>query len=707
MTYASIRLDIRLMKESSMLRKLLGSLILLTCTILPASGQSNSIEPRADSTTLAITSSSRDARRSITSMDLLSMRNLTNVWISPDGKSVAYSVSQGSFEVNSYVSTLFVIGVNPGGAPVSPVSLGVARDPAWSPDSQSLSYRSKASGKWQVWLWLRNSGQTYQITNNLNDVQSHDWSGDGTMVVFTPIEPTSNDDAEAKRAAEQGIVYNGTIRPWLGKPIIEAVAEHKTRKTQVWLYDVAHRIERKATLEEEAVYRRTQAPPTNDDKYAVRTKLSPDGKSIAYIAQFYDSDKFAYLGYSLFVKSLDGGKAKQLIPTSVFYIADLWWSNDGTSIYFAQVNGYQARGTLFAVPIQGGPNRAVTKTQDDLIGFSFDKERSRVACIRANSIMPPEVAVFDLRGGIPRTLTSLNPEFKSIKLSPAVWLEWTNKYGDKTAGNFVKPLNYEPGKRYPLIVTSYSSGRGFLRGGVGDEYPIQVFAANGFAVLDFNAPPRRTHKPGDFETQILDWFAPMASLETAVKLLVDMGAVDQNRTGLTGLSYGAEITEFTITHSNKFQAAVDSGSGGRDPMFYYLANDSWRKTFADWGLGFPDGGSAQRWRELSPALNALKVNAPLLIQAADSEYLGGLQFYTALKENGKPVELVIYPDEGHIKQQPKHRYYVYERNLDWFKFWLQGKEDADPEKKEQYARWNAMKTAQEIKRTEVLPQGLK
>jgi acetyl esterase/lipase len=85
------------------------------------------------------------------------------------------------------------------------------------------------------------------------------------------------------------------------------------------------------------------------------------------------------------------------------------------------------------------------------------------------------------------------------------------------------------------------------------------------------------------------------------------------------------------------------------------------------------------------------VSAPLLIEAAAQEALYSLEFYTALRRLGKPVELVIYPDEGHIYSQPKHRLASMQRNLDWFAFWLLGRVDPDVAKREQYARWEAMK----------------
>ncbi len=85
------------------------------------------------------------------------------------------------------------------------------------------------------------------------------------------------------------------------------------------------------------------------------------------------------------------------------------------------------------------------------------------------------------------------------------------------------------------------------------------------------------------------------------------------------------------------------------------------------------------------------MTAPVLFQPAASEYLIGMQFYTRLKQLGKPVEMIIYPDEGHIKHQPKHRLLVYQRNVDWMRFWLQEYEDPDPSKREQYARWRQLR----------------
>ncbi len=102
---------------------------------------------------------------------------------------------------------------------------------------------------------------------------------------------------------------------------------------------------------------------------------------------------------------------------------------------------------------------------------------------------------------------------------------------------------------------------------------------------------------------------------------------------------------------------------------------------------------------LSPVLNADHINAPLLMNAADSEFITDLALFTSLQELRKPVELFIYANELHFKNQPKHRYEIYERNLDWFRFWLQDQEDPNPEKAEQFARWRELRKLQQMDKT--------
>lgn len=630
--------------------------------------------------------------RPITSRDLLTMRDLKGMQISPDGTKVAFVVVQAVYETNSYRSGLFVVDTAPGNVPVSIGTVGPPRFDligqlsnyavAWSPDSRFITCLMKHNDSWQIWRWARNGGKGEQLTHSATDILEYEWSLDGKKIIFTASEPV--DSGAVKKALESGLLYDGSIRAWGHDTFPRLALEAKPKKKQTWVYEIERRTERKATPEEQTRLNKPSLPEIGPEKFVLKSKLSSDG-----LSQLFSVVETG--GYSIFLKSLAQNKVTRIKPPSPGYVLDFWWDKEGSEIYFEQ-SGPDGTG-LYAVSATGGPIREVSKSQDLLFGFSFARDRSAAVCIRTNPTLPHQIALVDLKTGVPHTLVDVNPEFQNIALSPAMRLEWKNKYGIATHGYLVKPLNYVPGKRYPLIVTTYASGS-FLRGAAGDEYPIQVFAANGFAVLDFNEPTRVVVNDGDFKKAKMIWDSPMESLVTAMKLLDDMGIVEPDKKGLSGLSFGAEITAYAISHSNLFQAAATSQGGSRDPFFYDLAEAAWQKRLSSWGLGGrPQGETAARWRELSAALNAERITAPLLIQISDSELLPSLMLYNSLKELNKPVEMMVYADEPHVKTQPKHRYEIYQRNLEWFTFWLQGKENANPDKRPQYERWRAMREA--------------
>ncbi len=654
--------------------------------------------------------------RPISSMDLLTIRDLYGVRISPDGKSVAFVAGQAIYETNSYRSGLFVVATAPGSAPVSLGTAGPPRwddinqwlpdAPQWSPDSRYLTLRLHTDGAWQVWRWNRDGSHPVQLTHARYDVQRFDWSPDGRQITFVVRLP--RDSMEAKHLQEHGIRYTGHSEPWALRSVVDEQLASEPDRDEDWTYDIATGTEQRTPAEQQPgtdEWQRRLEQQLGDyianDKnvrngrlgHILYPKLSPDGKKVVYGLYLDDPAKSARSAYPLYVKALDGSPAVALTP-GAYYIGDYSWSRDGREIYFVEYAGNGRAPVLSVVSASGGSRRRLVASPPGewVAEFSLDSVGRYAAAVHETNTTPSEVVLLDVKTGARRTLANVNPEFGNLQLSPATRLEWTPPYGQREHGYLVKPLQYVAGRRYPLVVTTYRAGDEFLRGGVGDEYPIQVFAANGFAVLAFDAGESPNHTPGDFEGQMAHWRWPMASLGAALQLLDSMGIVDSTRRALTGLSFGSEITEFTISHSHLFQVAIVSGGGSRDPYFYYMSNATWHHLFADWGLGgWPEGAASQNWHALAPVLNADHITAPLLSNAAETEYIVGLSLVAALEALHKPMELFIYPNELHVKNQPKHRYEIYERNVDWLKFWLQGMEDPDPAKQDQYARWRAMR----------------
>jgi dipeptidyl aminopeptidase/acylaminoacyl peptidase len=352
--------------------------------------------------------------------------------------------------------------------------------------------------------------------------------------------------------------------------------------------------------------------------------VSPDRKRVAYWRIADDASKSQFRTYPLLVKLTSGG-APVTLTTWPYYPGEYWWSPDSKQIYFTEDNGNNpddAHTTrIVAAPATGGAPRSVLDSSDALSQYSSDKSRRLLACKRENNTTPPEIALADLFTGEVRTLVNVNPELQDLQISPAKRIDVLDKRGQRFWGHLVLPLGYEPGKRYPLIITTYVDGAAFLRGGVGDEYPIQIFAASGFAVLNFNSIGRdRNTTSGNFDSTLLQWQAPTEALEAAIAKLADEGIIDSSRVGITGLSFGAGMVHYGISHSSLFQAAVASGPAW-DPISFYLARDRLRDAWtSELNLGPPLGDSGSNWQKMSAALNADRVNIPLLINAADSEY---------------------------------------------------------------------------------------
>jgi dipeptidyl aminopeptidase/acylaminoacyl peptidase len=658
--------------------------------------------PGFDPTPVQIPSVVGRPSRRITSLDLVTIRDLKGVQVSPDGKSVAFVVSQAVYKSNSYRTGLFLIGTEPGSKAVSLGSAGPPRwndigeylpePPSWSPDSRYITYRLKRGETWQVWRWNRKGGGPVQLTHSRYNVESFRWRRDGKSIIFEVERP--RDPEDARRLSERGILYDGSIDPSNGKPIVDAELHKEPVERETWIYELATGKESKATAQEiarDGIWHKDWEDNTQRNIYM--EKPSPDGKALAFTRWLDDEERKSRRRFnSLFVRPAGGGQSIDLTAgMDVSSIPEFWWAADGSQIYFqATFNGGRPP-SFYVVASRGGSARELVRFDGWFSQSSLDAKTTLAAGVRGNTTIPDEVAVADLKTGAIRTLVNVNPEFNKIHLSPVARIEWKTEDGEIVSGYLIKPLDYEAGKTYPLIVTTYRAGQGFQRGAVGDEYPMQVFAANGFAVLAFNVGLTPGFESGNFEEAKKIWFSLIPSLEAAVKVAQDMGIADPLRKGITGLSYGERIVDFVISHSDLFQAGIASGLGFDDPYTFYLLGSN-QKAQTQLGLGgWPEGASSARWREVSPALNAQHVKAPLLVNAAESEFRRGLQFYLALKEFRKPVEVFVYPDESHEKNQPKHRFEIYQRNLDWFRFWFKGEEDSGLAKAKQYKRWRELR----------------
>ncbi|HKC03504.1 MAG TPA: prolyl oligopeptidase family serine peptidase, partial [Sphingomicrobium sp.] len=307
-------------------------------------------------------------------------------------------------------------------------------------------------------------------------------------------------------------------------------------------------------------------------------------------------------------------------------------------------------------------------------------------CVAAAPASPPRLERIDLATGARSVLFDPNAELRTSYRPDVRYLRWKSRDGATAAGVLMTRGGMSPHDA-PLYLNYYAC-EGFLRGGEGDEWPIPALLDAGFAVACVNSVP---------------FTGPQIAVQTyrggldAVGALVDRlsgeGIVDPRKIAMGGLSFGSEVTMWTAIHS-RLLAAVSISSAQFEPSEYWTSampgSDQPSLIRKVWGLGSPED-TPREWRLLAPALNAGSIAAPVLFQLPEQEARRIPELYARLARSGTPTELYAFPDEPHIKIQPRHRLAVYERNLDWFRYWLQDYRDPDPAKAAQYERWDRLR----------------
>ncbi|WP_243396415.1 Atxe2 family lasso peptide isopeptidase [Hyphococcus luteus] len=682
-------------------------------------------------------------RSGVTANDLASLCDIVTFVLSPDGARAAYLVRQADPAADSYTQSWYLARLDGGAEPVvltggGDVQLRVLPDgrrigefenpqSAWSKDGHWFVFLRSDEGRSQLWRANPDTGVEERLTDHPSaDVETFLWSGDGESLIYT-LGPDRKVQAEIEEAAaksgwlvepEAMLHYQGGIRKIASRcagfsranldSLFASCAGEK------WVLDWRSRSSRRlreGESEEGDDARQTPYPSLKARVY------SADG--VRYIG-FENADPETFKGIApplrLFVANAENGK-KTLCnqpQCAGFTLKQAWWretaSRSEVVFYALDGSGY-GTASLYAWSPSDGALRTVWRSDEARLSGCV-MARARLTCLHESWTRPPYLAAVSLETGDATTIADPNDGWRRFKFTRIEKLVYKDNAGNETHGHLVYPADYAPGERYPLVITQYRSG-GFLRGAVGDEQPIYVYAQNGMFVLSTNLPD-----DFDMRARVNDLWAlqnrawsdtyvkarEVTALENAVDILDERGLIDPKRVGITGLSYGAMITSVALTKSDYF-AAASAATSFLSPTTYYLANsEAERKSQRTILGGAPFSDAITNWRKHSLGLNAEKVNTPYLLQSADSEYLFSVQNYLDLRAAGKPVEMIVYPDEYHVKWRPAHRLAVYRRNIDWFNFWLRGVEDDVPEKAVQYEHWRKMRAEFRAQKTKLKPR---
>ncbi|HEX8443466.1 MAG TPA: Atxe2 family lasso peptide isopeptidase [Allosphingosinicella sp.] len=631
---------------------------------------------------------------------LVEVVDLSALSPSPDGRLVAFRTDRPSIGRNSYDLAWHLFDTDSGrrriiaaaGEPIlNDPGLLASEPPVWSPDSRWFYYRALRSGAVQVWRSAADGSGSQAVTADAGDVISIERAPDGRSLIYRTDPPRAEIERAELAEYDSGILVDQHVE--LGQNLFRGALIHGRRASQrltgnwfsrggvLWSRPPVERRLDFDTLATSPAPREQVAPPAAAGAAPVATGTSGNGDVASAL---WDGSE----GSLTVVRAGAGGARITCAAPECQIDRTAWlaWRPGRDQIVFATSD----RGFAYTLHLWDLPTRRV-RTIARMNGMLSGGRQeyapcafspAAAICVLAEAHSPPRLEEVNLETGASRPLFDPNLPMRGRRWPWTERLNWRSADGREFTGMLFLPKAM-PGRPLPLFINYYRC-EGFIRGGLGDEWPFALLAMSGIASVCVNAT--RISGP----QHALDTYrAALGGIETLVDLLETRGLIDRRRVGMGGLSFGSEVTMWAVMHSDLISAASIASPQFEPSNYWFNAvrgRGHDRLLREVWGLGSPEE-TPERWRLLSPALNVDRIRAPLLLQLPEQESRYAIELYARLTNSTTPTELYVFPDEPHIKVQPRHRLAVYSRNLDWFRFWLQGYVDPDPAKARQYRRW--------------------
>lgn len=406
--------------------------------------------------------------------------------------------------------------------------------------------------------------------------------------------------------------------------------------------------------------------------------FSPDGSLIAFSA---DDDFTYFRNNRVYLRQATnrGGKWNKLGASFDGDVTVDFWSVDGKTIYFN--DGLKAANHLFALSVETGKVAKVTQEQASLF-VSRDEDSKRVLINYSSPVSPSNIyTVPSIENVADRTrwtqLTDSNPQIDSIALGETEEVEWKSSDGKTIGGVLVKPVGYEKGKRYPLIVQIHGgpAGAATLGFNASSGYYSHVYAGAGYACLLPNY--RGSTNYGERHKMEIsgDYFRMgYEDIMTGVDHLIKIGLVDKDRMGVMGWSAGGHWSNWILTHTNRFKA-ISSGAGAVNWISMYAQSDIQRgREF--YYKGKPYDRFDHYW-DVSPLKYIKNAKTPTLIHVVDGDPRvprpQSEELHMALVKLGVPTEFLVYPGTTHGIADPRNQLVKMVSEFNWIEKWVRGK----------------------------------
>jgi dipeptidyl aminopeptidase/acylaminoacyl peptidase len=662
------------------------------------------------------------ANRGVTAEDYFAFHFPSDAHISPDGKQVAYVVTVIDQQRNRRISSIWLVDTDGRSAPRRLTAEGVnSNAPRWSPDGTELAFlstRNPGAGESagvgagaeaprpQICILHMDGGEAQVVSHLKNGVTAYQWSPDGKRFVAVSRLGPSDQVAPSARKSDvrhyKHISYKFNDTGWFDD-----------KRSHLWVIEAAGGKDKQITSGEDWNDTDPQWSPDgsriafvsdrtgreyddshNKDVWVISaeggalTKISdhafdddlprwsPDGKQILFAGRTARR-QFP----KLYLASSTGGSASKLIADDFDLIpTNLHWAGANEVRFETGVKGTEH---VFRVDLSARKAVPVTSGERSVRGFDINQKAGVMTYIGNDFEHMDDLYASALDGSGERQLTHVNAKLWSeLELAKVERIPYKSTDGWAIDGFLVKPVGWQPGKKYPMVLSVHGGPAGQY--GVDWYHEFQVYAGKGWAVFFCN-PRGSTGYGQKFERGIvnnwggMDYQDVMAGVGAALK---QNPWIDQDRLGVTGGSYGGFMTNWILGHTNRFKAAVTLRS-----VSNFISDDGTR----DGAYGHEDDFDGflfddfdQYW-SASPLKYARNVKTPTLVLHSDNDYRvpieQGEQWFRALRHYGVNAEFVIFPRENHNLTrtgEPKHLVESLNWQAYWFDRFLNGNENAKP-----------------------------
>jgi hypothetical protein len=337
-----------------------------------------------------------------------------------------------------------------------------------------------------------------------------------------------------------------------------------------------------------------------------------------------------------------------------------------------------------------------TSGEEHHLGAEFDDDLS--LSVRQDLNHPPALWAQVHDSKAESIIWDANPQIEDLKLGKASIYRWRDTKGRAQSAILALPPDYDANQRYPLVIQThgYEAAKFFADGQYTTGSGGRALVAKNIIVLQMEDTSLRPSTPQEARDNL-------AGFESAISHLVSDGTVDRSRVGVIGFSRTSYYVLQALTRRPDLFAAAMTTS----PDFGYVLYITWsaggdlsegqREVEGLYG-GTPYGDGLLKWFKSASSFNLHQVAAPLLMTSTEKgELFQEWETYAGLRRLNKPVDMLWWWKENtpHILVQPAQRYVSQQSAVDWFDFWLNGHEDPDPTKAEQYSRWRKLRRLQE------------